>query len=178
MRWKRSSAKLRNQLEQLLLGHEQVARRAGVRIGSDCRILSNIATTEAWLISVGDRVTVSSGVRLVTHDGSGCLVSDESGRRFRYAPISIGDDVFLGAGTIVLPGVRIGSRCVVGAGSVVTRSVPDDTVVAGSPAVRVGSFADYQRKVAAWPSAADRVGATYREKVDSIAETEFRPYLG
>lgn len=49
-------------------------------------------------------------------------------------PITIGDDSWIGGGAIVCPGVTIGARCVVAAGSVVTRDVPDDTLVAGNPA--------------------------------------------
>lgn len=49
-------------------------------------------------------------------------------------PIVIGDDVFIGANTIVLKGVRIGSRSIIGAGSVVTRSIPEDQIWAGNPA--------------------------------------------
>jgi maltose O-acetyltransferase len=48
-------------------------------------------------------------------------------------PIEIGEDVWVGGGAIILPGVRIGSRAVIGAGSVVTRDVPDDTFAAGNP---------------------------------------------
>ena len=61
---------------------EAAARSAGVTIGSGCRILSDVATTEPWLVTIGDRVTISSNVRIVTHDGSGWLVDDERGRRF------------------------------------------------------------------------------------------------
>ena len=50
-------------------------------------------------------------------------------------PIVVEDDVLIGANCIILKGVRIGARSVVGAGSVVTRDVPPDTVVAGNPAV-------------------------------------------
>jgi maltose O-acetyltransferase len=49
-------------------------------------------------------------------------------------PITIGDDVWVGGGAIICPGVSIGNRCVIAAGSVVTKNVPDDTIVAGNPA--------------------------------------------
>lgn len=52
----------------------------------------------------------------------------ESGR-----PVTIGEDVWVGGGAIILPGVTIGSRTVIGAGSVVTRDIPDDVVAAGNP---------------------------------------------
>ena len=48
-------------------------------------------------------------------------------------PITIGDDCWLGAGVIVLPGVNIGNRCVIGAGSVVTHDIPDNSVAVGNP---------------------------------------------
>lgn len=48
-------------------------------------------------------------------------------------PVAIGDDAWIGGGTVICPGVRIGSRCVIGAGSVVTRDIPDDTFAAGNP---------------------------------------------
>src|SRR5690348_15168050 len=55
-------------------------------------------------------------------------------RREEYGkPVDIGDDVWVGGGAIILPGVRIGSRSVIGAGSVVTRDVPDDVFAAGNP---------------------------------------------
>lgn len=53
----------------------------------------------------------------------------------KHAPIRIGDDVWIGACSVVLPGVTVGNGCVVAAGSVVTRDVPDNVLVAGVPAV-------------------------------------------
>ena len=64
------------------------------------------------------------------------------------APIAIGDDVWVGAGALILPGVRIGSRSVIGAGSVVTRDVPDDVFAAGNPCrvIRPITEADRSRR--------------------------------
>lgn len=130
-------------------GGVRAARFQGVRVGEGCRIYINSFGTEPFLISIGDRVTITSRVRILTHDGSTCLVKDERGVRFqRYLPVSIGDDVFVGVNSIILPGVSIGSRVVVAAGSVVTRDVPSDVVVAGNPARVIGSFEAFSRKVA------------------------------
>lgn len=159
-----------------VFGPTKAARRLGVSVGEGCRILSNPATTEPWLVSIGDRVTISSNVRIVTHDGSGWLVRDERGRRFRYAPVRIGSHVFVGANSTIMPGVRIGDRCVVGAGSVVTRSIPEGYVAAGVPARIIGTFEDFERGVLEWPSEQDQSGSTYRERVDSIV-MGFQPDL-
>ena len=84
-------------------------------------------------VRIGDRVLLGPAVQLLaaTHP----LEAELRTQGLEYAePISIGDDVWLGGGAIVLPGVTIGDRAVVGARSVVTRDVPADVVVAGSPA--------------------------------------------
>jgi maltose O-acetyltransferase len=84
-------------------------------------------------VTIGDRVLFGPAVQLlaVTHP----LDAKLRAQGLEHAePIAIGDDAWLGGGVIVLPGVTIGDRAVVGAGSVVTRDVPADTVVAGNPA--------------------------------------------
>jgi len=63
-----------------------------------------------------------------------------------WGGVKIGNDVFIGAGTIVLPGVRIGNQVVVGAGSVITKNIPDNSVVVGNPAAVVCSYEDYMNK--------------------------------
>ncbi len=60
-------------------------------------------------------------------------------------PVTIGSDVWVGGGAIILPGVRIGSRSVIGAGSVVTRNVPDDVFAAGNPCRVVRAIAEGDR---------------------------------
>ena len=84
-------------------------------------------------VTIGDRVLFGPAVQLLaaTHP----LEAELRAQGLEYAePISIGDDVWLGGGAIVLPGVTIGDRAIVGAGSVVTRDVAADVVVAGNPA--------------------------------------------
>jgi maltose O-acetyltransferase len=94
-------------------------------------------------VTIGDRVLLGPAVQLlaVTHP----LEAELRAQGLEYAkPIVVGDDVWLGGGAIVLPGVTIGDRAVVGAGSVVTRDVPADTVVAGSPARFIRSLEEHR----------------------------------
>ena len=158
-------------------GRIGAARKFGVKIGQDCRVYSRIVPSEPWLLTIGDRVTISENVRIITHDGAGWLLNDEKGRRYRYAPVAIGSTVFVGAGSTIMPGVRVGDRVVIGAGSVVTKSVPSNSVVVGSPARIIGTYDDFEARLASWPSERDKRGLSYRERVDSIAETSFAPVL-
>jgi acetyltransferase-like isoleucine patch superfamily enzyme len=63
------------------------------------------------------------------------------------ASIEVGDNVTIGMRSIILPGVKIGSNCIVGCASVVNRNVPDHSVVAGVPARVIGTLDEYERKV-------------------------------
>jgi maltose O-acetyltransferase len=67
----------------------------------------------------------------------------EQRRREEFGkPVEIGSDVWVGGGAIILPGVRIGSRAVIGAGSVVTRDIPDDAFAAGNPCRVIREISD------------------------------------
>lgn len=160
-----------------ILGGVAFARRKGVSIGAGCRILTSRFGSEPWLISIGDRVTVSSDVVFINHDGSGWLHSDGRGRRYRYARIEIGDSSFIGAGTIIMPGVKIGSQCVVGAGSVVTKSIPAGTVVAGNPARYICSYSDFISRIDGWSAEQDQVGETRRQRIDSVVDKNYKNIL-
>jgi acetyltransferase-like isoleucine patch superfamily enzyme len=151
---------------RVILGGTAYARWKGVKMGKGCRILSCNLGSEPFLIELGDRVGVASHVTFITHDGSTWLLRDESGRKYRYAPIRVGNDVFVGFGAIILPGVEIGNRVIVGAGSVVTKSVPSGSVVAGNPARVIGSFEEYAARQL--PSEAEKVGNGHTAQVLSL----------
>jgi acetyltransferase-like isoleucine patch superfamily enzyme len=126
------------------------ARRIGVKIGKDLRIINPELQTfgsEPYLISIGSHVTLSSGVRLVTHDGGVAIFRTQNKDIERFGPIRIGDNVFVGMNSIIMPGVNIGDGSVIGAGSIVTRDVPPNCVVAGVPARRIKSTDQYWESV-------------------------------
>lgn len=102
--------------------------------------------SEPYLIHLGNDVTITSGVTFVNHDGGvGVLRGRHPGLNV-YDPIRVGDRVFIGTRAIILPGVSIGSDVVIGAGSVVTRDIPDGTVAAGNPCRPIRPIDEYERR--------------------------------
>ena len=97
-------------------------------------------------IDIGNNVNIGANVRIFDHDFHSLdflarrdAVADRAGRR--TAPIAIGDDVFIGTNAIILKGVRIGDRSVIGAGAVVSlKEIPPDSLVIGNPATVVKSL--------------------------------------
>lgn len=121
-------------------------RKAGMNIGENCWLFSDdLETAEPYLVSIGNNVMISSNVLFTTHDASASYyikgASDIFGR------INIGNNVFIGMGSIVMPGVTIADNCIIGAGSVVTKSfLKPGGVIAGNPATRICSVEDLKNK--------------------------------
>jgi hypothetical protein len=92
---------------------------------------------------------------------------DQKGRRQRFGRITIGNNVFIGARSTFLPGVKVGENCVIGTGSVVTKSIPPGFVVAGNPAKIICTTDDYIRGyLDVLPAAADvPLGLNFKERV-------------
>lgn len=101
-----------------------------------------IDQSHGWLIKIGDNVTLAPNVHILAHDASMWF---ETGYT-RIAPVNIGNNVFIGAGSIILPGVNIGDNVVIGAGSVVTKSIESNTVVAGNPAKTLSTYEEFIKK--------------------------------
>lgn len=117
-------------------------------IGEDCYIATPIWSQESDLISIGNNVWITSGIQFINHDASVQVV--QKARQChgldKVGIIRIGSNVFIGNNCILLPGIEIGDNCIIGAGSVVTKSVPAGSVIAGNPAVCVTTFDEYADK--------------------------------
>ena len=99
----------------------------GVFLNFNCIILDVVKVT------IGDRTQIGPGVQILTADHPRDPAQRRAGLEFGR-PVTIGADVWIGGGAIVLPGVTIGDEAIVGAGAVVTRDVPAGATVVGNPA--------------------------------------------
>jgi acetyltransferase-like isoleucine patch superfamily enzyme len=107
-----------------------------VIIGDDTRI--GIHNTIIGPVTIGNHVNLAQGITVtaLNHNFKDTsLRIDEQG--FSTKPIVIEDDVWIGANAVILPGVTIGKHVVVAAGAVVTKGVPDNTIVGGVPAKEI-----------------------------------------
>lgn len=121
-------------------------RSKGIKIGEECNIYSDIVTSEPELITIGNNVTISNDVQFITHDNSVSKVFTEYTDIF--GEITIGDNCFIGARAIILPGVEISNNTIVGSGSVVTKSFSEDgIVIGGNPAKKICDISQYSEKV-------------------------------
>lgn len=142
---------IRQMRDRLLRRRDPVgwARAQGVSVGEDCRFLGTTSGTfgsEPYLISIGDHVTLTSGVHFVTHDGGVWTLRTKHPKIDVFGRIAIGNNVFIGLNAIILLGVTIGDNVVIGAGSVVNRDVPSDSVAAGVPARVLTNLAEYEAR--------------------------------
>lgn len=120
-------------------------KRQGLKIGSEFRCMGGVNFgSEPYLIKFGNRVTISFDVVFVTHDGATWVYRDtEYSGVTKYAPISVGNNCFIGCRAIFLPGSGIGNNCIVAAGSVVTKKFPDGVLIGGVPAKEISTTASF-----------------------------------
>jgi hypothetical protein len=126
------------------------ARSKGVIVGERCRLLGIDRGTfgsEPYLVRLGDHVTVTGGVRFITHDGGVWVFRDEYPNIDIVAPIVIGSNVFIGVNTILMPGAEVGDNSVIGAGSVVVGKIPPETIAVGAPARPLRSRQEYWERI-------------------------------
>ena len=114
----------------------------GCKHGKNFRSNSKIDALFQELIEIGDNFISAPGSRILSHDASLLLFT----KKMRVNKTIIGNNVFLGADSVVMPGVRINDRVIVGAGAVVTKDITSNCVVAGNPARYICSVDEYINK--------------------------------
>ncbi len=130
--------------------HADWMRRHGrlAAIGDDVMILPGVEITDPAYVRIGNNVVLSK-CALIGHDGSVSVLERAYGVRLEgVGKIDIKDDVFIGYNAVVLGGVTIGPRAIVAAGAIVTRDVPEGTIVGGVPAKVIGKTDELVRRLA------------------------------
>lgn len=133
---------LRQRIQVAILKHSgndekkiKFLRKQGMKVGEKCHFNTMSFSTEPYLIELGDRVTISAGCDLVTHDGAiRCFREDDMVDADIFGKIVIGSNVFIGINSTILPNTYIGDNSIVGAGSVVRGRFPENSVIVGNPA--------------------------------------------
>ena len=135
--------RLFNKLLKFIMTPEKYARYIGINIGHNCYLPDkNIWSSEPYLITIGNNCQITDGVKIFTHGGA------HVARKFYpnfdiFGKVIIGNNVYIGNNALILPGVIIKDNVIVAAGSVVTKSIPDNVVVAGNPAKIICTIHEY-----------------------------------
>lgn len=114
-------------------------RNRGVKIGENVDIINSyIEYCHGFLVSIGNNVTITNA-SILAHDASTKKFIGYS----KVGRVDIGNDVFIGYGSIILPNTKIGNKVIVGAGTVIAKDVPDNVVVVGNPFRILCTFDEY-----------------------------------
>lgn len=127
---------------------EHYARRIGVKIGKGCFIGTKNFSSEPYLIEIGDNCRIAGETSFFTHGGIWSLrkIYDDP-KLDHFGKIKVGNNSYIGERCMIMPGVTIGECCIIGGGSVVTKSVPDGCMVAGNPAKFIGYTDVFYRRL-------------------------------
>ena len=139
--------RIRRKLIRLTSSPVRFAELVGVNYGRDLHIYGTIHWgSEPWMITLGNNVHLTDGVSFLTHDAGILIFKQDYPDLELTKPITVGNNVYIGANTMILGGVNIGNKVIIGCGSVVTKDIPDNSVAVGSPARVIKSADDYLEK--------------------------------
>ena len=124
---------------------EKYARHLGVKIGENCYIDTRNWSSEPYLVTIGNNCQITHCVSIYTH-GGGQAVRAIDPNFDVFGKVVIEDWAYIGAYSLIMPGVTIGEGALVAAGSVVTKSVPPHTVVGGNPACYICTTEEYYER--------------------------------
>lgn len=119
-------------------------QKRGLRLGNNVKIEKGVMLDASfpYLINIGSNVTIAPHVQILSHDASTKPFINYT----KIGQVRIGNNVFIGAKSIILPNTTIGDNVIIGAGSIVTKDIPSNTVVAGTPAKKISDLGTYLKK--------------------------------
>ena len=135
--------------------YNSLLRYFGFKINGVPRFIAKSVKFDDFdLITLGDRLVVSSNVIFLTHDYSYTTGLISIGDKPKtdigiLGPIAVGSNVFIGMNSILLPGTTIGNNVIIGAGSVVRGKIPDNVVINGNPSIIITDIQSHTEKLKA-----------------------------
>ncbi|WP_157264901.1 acyltransferase [Paenibacillus oryzisoli] len=148
--------------------------KMGMVVGKNCSIQPGVVIdySHCWLIKIGNNVTIAPQAYLLAHDASTKSIINYT----KIGNITIEDNVFIGARALIMPGVTIGKNSIIGAGSIVTKSIPADSVAVGNPAKVVKAVDEYIKSNELLLSNSRKYDASYTHEGHITPEQKYRMY--
>lgn len=182
--------KIKNILRKVVYGYKADSlsyikhlKSIGMEIGSDCIVYAPTKTLideqYPWMITIGDHVRITEGVKILTHDYSWSVLKNIGGVLGASGIVKIGNNVFIGMNTIIERNVKIGDNVVIGAGSVVTKDCESNGVYAGVPAKKLMSINEYfAKRLAKQQEEAKKLAQQYYDRFEQYPNPEiFHEYF-
>lgn len=149
----------------------------GLTVGTNFKRMHDVILdpSHCWLIKIGNQVTIAPRVHILAHDASLCNHLGYA----RIGNVTIGNNVFIGADSVVLPNVTIGDNSIIGANSTITKNVPSNVVVAGNPAKVICTINEYINKNQALMEHRPCFDDSYtiRKNISTVKKNEMRQQL-
>lgn len=132
--------------KDILRGQQNIdlLKKKGLKLGENVTVEKGVVIEPSmpWLVEIGNNVTLAPQVYILAHDASTKIPMGVT----KVGRVVIGNNVFVGMRTIILPNVKIGDNVVIGSGSIVTKDIESNSLVVGNPARKISTLDEYIKK--------------------------------